>query len=98
MNLSSRKRRDPWYRSWTPTRRQAACLPSPTAAYEVTRTDYRKSLNTHLNDAVDFLHLVHAEWPDRGAADHGSGDDVKSGAVTLTHDRLPNEQTRRKRA
>jgi hypothetical protein len=52
----------------------------------------REKSRAYSNAAVDFLDVVHVEGPDRGAVDHGSGDDVKSRAVALTHDRLPREQ------
>ena len=39
-----------------------------------------------LNAAFDLLHFVHLEWLGRGAIDHGTRGDFKSGAVTLAHD------------
>ena len=54
--------------------------------------DDAKKSHAYLNAAVDFLDVVHVEGPDRGAADHGPGRDVKSGAVALTHDRPPLQQ------
>ena len=43
-------------------------------------------------EAFDFLHLIHVERLGRWPVDHGAGDDVKLGAVALTHDRRSGQQ------
>jgi len=51
-----------------------------------------KTSDAHSNGTGDFLHVVNLEWLDRGTIDDGAGDDVKQGAVGLTHDCLPYQQ------